>query len=160
VVYKRGTARGKIFHMTSRIHKINLLPVPKRHETRYLIDEILDSLGKAVQIMDEYGEQYDHDAPWNSKYTTDAKFYLYRVRIGAIGRINTCRDAVTLGVCCKTRALSHHFTSVGLYCMFRYARQWTRKYAYLIKLNSWMNNYLQDREGKHANSRFMIYNHV
>jgi hypothetical protein len=146
--------------MSNRIHKINLLPVPSREETRHLIDGLLGNLGKAVQIMDEYGEQYDHETPWRQAYVADAKFYLYRVRIGAIGRINTCRDAVTLGICSKTRALSHHFTSVGLYYMFRYARQEQKKYSYLKKLNTWLNNYLQDRNGKSANSRFMVYNHL
>ena len=145
--------------MSKQILKINLLPVPQREEVRYLIDEILSQLGKARDIMDEYGAEYDHDTPWKQAFVGDAKFYLYRVRIGAIGRINTCRDAVILGVTSKTRALCHHFTSVGLYWVFRYARQETRKYFYLKKLDKWMNNYLQDRRS-HENSRFINYNSI
>lgn len=140
--------------------KINLLPVPEREEVRYLTDEVLGELGKVREIMDEYGIKYDHDTPWKQAYVGDAKFYLYRVRIGTIGRINTCRDAVVLAMASKTRALSHHFTSMGLYWIFRYAREKKREYSYLKKLNGWLNRYLQDRSGRHEHSRFINYNSI
>jgi len=141
--------------MSKKIHKINLLPVAERSEVGYLVDLILSEIGKAREIMDEYGSKYDHDVPWKQAYVGDAKFYLYRVKIGAIGRISTCRDAVTLGVATKTRALSHHFTSSGLYYLFRYARQQQRKYVYLKKLQGWLTNFLK---GDNENSYFINYN--
>lgn len=159
-MYKRGTARGRISPMSKRIVKINLLPVAERSEVGYLVDLVLKELGSAREIMDKYGVEYDHETPWKPEYATDAKFYLYRVRIGAIGRINTCRDAVTLGITSKTRALCHHFTSSGMYYVFRYARQQQRKYFYLKKLQGWLTNYLKDVRGRNENSRFINYNSI
>jgi hypothetical protein len=146
--------------MSKRILKINLLPVAERSEVQYLIDTVLEDIGKAREIMDEYGAQYDHETPWRQAYVADAKFYLYRVRIGAIGRINTCRDAVTLGIAAKTRALSHHFTSSGLYWLFRFAREQQRKYFYRKKLQGWLSNMLKDQRGRNDNSRFINYNAI
>lgn len=146
--------------MSAKILKINLLPVPRREEVHYLVDEVLRELGKACEIMDKYGIEYDHDTPWKQAYVGDAKFYLYRVRIGTIGRLNTCQDAATLAIASEARALSHHFTSMGLYWIFRYAREMKRKYFYLKKLDGWLNRYLQDRSGRHEHSRFINYNSI
>lgn len=138
----------------SKAVKINLMPVAKDSEVDYLISLVLEKLRPVVPIFNSYGKRYDHEEPWKQEYADDAKFWLYRVTIGAIGRINTVEDAIHLGVKSKTPAKSRNFTSVALYYVWRIAKQQRRQYEYIRGLNKWTNNYMNKRV---PNSRFMEY---
>lgn len=142
--------------MSVKIKKINLIPVSSNQEINYLLDKVMKDLKDLRVVIDRYGEKYDHDTPWKKAYLSDSKFYLYRVQIGAIGRINTCEDAARLGLVAKMPAKTNHFTSNALYYVYRIARQYRRQLLYIKKLNGWLNSFL---DGTNVNSRFLeIYN--
>lgn len=137
-----------------KVVSVNLLPVAKASEVDYLISLVLEELRPVVPIFNSYGKKYDHEEPWKQEYANDAKFWLYRVTIGAIGRINTIEDAIHLGVKSKTPAKSRNFTSVALYYVWRIAKNRRRGYEYIRGLNKWTNNYTNKRA---PNSRFLEY---
>ena len=138
----------------AKIISINLMPVAKASEVAHLTKLVLDRLRPIVGIFDSYGKNYDHEEPWKRKYAEDAKFWLYRVDIGAVGRINTVEDAVHLGVTSKVPAKTRYFTSAALYFVWRIAKQQRRQYEYVRHLNDWTNNHLNK---KVPNSRFLEY---
>ncbi len=140
--------------MTVTIKKIVILPIPKREEARFIMDAVLKRIEPVRESIDMYGSKYEHDTPWSSKYLCDAKFYLYRVRIGAIGRINTCEDAIKLGCVRKVASNTYHFTSMALYHVFRMARSVEREVWYTRKLELWLKNL---KDNAVSWNRFMEY---
>lgn len=138
--------------------KVGLVPVNKQNINAYLVDKVLNDLESARSVLDAYSKTYTHENPWQYKYFQSPKFYLYRVRIGAIGRLATCKDAALLGVLSDTPAYSAHFTCMGLFYVYRMARQVRKKYQYLYKIEEWANNYLSDK-GPH-NSRYLQYYNI
>ena len=138
----------------TKVISINLLPVTKASEVSYLTKLVLDMVRPAVGILDSYGKNYDHEEPWKNDYAQDAKFWLYRIDIGAIGRINTVAEAVHLGITSKIPAKTRYYTSAALYAIWRIAKQQRRQYEYVRDLNDWINNHLKK---KVPNSRFLEY---
>lgn len=138
--------------MSVIIKKVKILSFSEEQALSFLLKDIMIRLGSSVQILDNYGADYDHSEPWKKSYFSDPKFYLYRVRIGAIGRLCTCEDAIRLGLTAKIPAQSYHFVSMALYYVYRVARQVYREYQYIRKVEKWLNVML---EGRQANSRFM-----
>jgi len=141
--------------MSAITSKVKLLPVSKDSEFSYLYDRAMEVVAPIVLLMDEFGENYDHENPWKEDYLENPKFWLYRVTIGAVGRINTCADAVTFGLRSSTPAKGRHFTSTALYYVYRIARQVRREYEYLRDLDKWINTLLEERN---PNSRYLEYN--
>lgn len=141
--------------MSNTITQINLLPVSRREEVEYLKREVLKMIKPMQKVVDDYGAKYKHDTPWQDAYSLQPQFYLYRVTIGAVGRVNSCAAAVQLGLVGRTPAKSHHFTSMALYYVFRLARQTRRRYLYLKQLDKWLQSFIAE---KNANSRFLEYN--
>ncbi len=139
--------------MEQKVLKITLIPVRPQDEFDYLVDSVKDYLGKdVIRILDGYSAKYVHDVPWRVKFLTDPKFYLYRVTIGAIGRIKTCDDAIRLGITKAIPAKSNQFTSTSLYYVYRIARQARRMFLYLEKLEKGMNATIS---GRSPNTRML-----
>jgi len=138
--------------MGHKVLKVNLIPVRKNQEVGYLLDQTLKLIAPIRKLIDDYGSQYIHETPWNKKFLEDPKFYLYRAKLGIVGRITNCEDAIRLGLVAKIPAQSCHFTCMALYHIYRIARQQRRQFLYLKQLNVWMNNFIQD---KNVNSRFL-----
>lgn len=132
--------------------KINILPVDEDSEEDYLSARVLETLGPLVKHLNGYGARYDHSVPWIYKYFKDPKFYLYRVTIGSIGRINTVEDAVELAISTNGTAFSVHFTSMALYYIYRMARQVKKEYKFRKQIQDWVNIL---GEKKMAYSRFI-----
>ncbi len=126
--------------MAVTIKKIVVLPFSKREEAHFIMDAVLKRIKPISKRIDKYGNKYNHDTPWLYKYLCDPKFYLYRVKIGAIGRINTCKDAIELGCVRKVPVSTYHFTSMALYHVFRIARTMRREIDYVRKLELWIEN--------------------
>ena len=143
--------------MTVKTVKINLLPVSKERETEYLLGVVMRKVSGIRKIIDDWGKRYEHEIPWEENFLKDPKFYLYRVRIGAIGRINSCKNAAQLGLIAKIPAKTGHFTSVALYLVYRIARQTRREYIYLKKLNNYMEVWLGEKSDIYDNARFINY---
>ncbi len=140
--------------MTAIITKVKVLPVPAREEKRFMKDLVLDRISAVKAHIDSYGKEYEHENPWCEAYLGDPKFYLYRIKIGAIGRVNTCSDAIDLGIMHRVVTKSYHFTSMALYFVFRIARETQREIHYTKKLEGWINNLLSNKQ---AWNRFMNY---
>ncbi|MBW8002606.1 MAG: hypothetical protein FVQ80_11395 [Planctomycetes bacterium] len=139
--------------MTQKVLKITLIPVAPQDEFDYLVDSVKDYIGKdVIRILDGYSARYIHDVPWDGKFLVDPKFYLYRVTIGAIGRLKTCDDAIRLGIMKAIPAQSNQFTSTSLYYVYRVARQARRMFLYLQKLEKGMNATIS---GKSPNTRML-----
>lgn len=141
--------------MSVKVTKVNLLPVSSEQEIDYLLELVLKRVKPARKLIDDWGENYEHEIPWESAFLGDPKFYLYRVKIGAVGRINKTEDAARLGLIARIPAQVYHFTSTSLYIVYRLARQHRREYLYLKQLNIYMNNWLSDKAGTYNNLRFM-----
>lgn len=142
--------------MAVKIKKIRIIPVAENSEVPYFTQQLLEYLGPAREMIDKYGANYEHDTPWEENFLHDPKFYLYRVRIGAIGRVKTCEDAIRLGLIYRLPCHSYHFVSMALYLVFRVARQERRKVVYTKQMEKWINDLLS---GAVPNTRFMeIYN--
>jgi hypothetical protein len=137
-----------------KITKVNLIPVGVEDEVNYQVDRCLKVFGSGIKIIDDYCDKYEHETPWKTNMAGEAKYYLYRVQIGVIGRIKTSRDAAILGVGSKNTAHSNHFASMGLYNIFRTARLYRRELLTVKKVESWINNML---ENKSPNSRRVDY---
>jgi hypothetical protein len=135
--------------MEKDVKKVNLLPISEQSEVAWLIKKIELELKDVIPILDSVGKQYEHDVPWSDRFLADHKAYLKRVLIGAVGRINTSADAIKLGVMFKTPAKSAHFTSMGLYNVFRIARQRRREVMYIKDLQKWVNSYLSGKAAPH-----------
>ncbi len=139
--------------MTQKVLKIQLIPVVPQDEFDYLVDSVKGYLGKdVIRILDGYSARYVHDVPWKDAFLKDPKFYLYRVTIGAIGRLQTCNDAIRLGVTKGIPAQSNQFTSTSLYYVYRIARQARRMFLYLKKLEKGLNATLG---GRSPNTRML-----
>lgn len=141
--------------MTRKHTKVSLLPVTKDSEVDYYLSRIWKILGSIRQKIDDYGKQYDHESPWDDVYLESPKYWLRKVKIGVIGRISSSESAAKLGLLAKIPASSHHFTSMALYYIFRIARQMRREYAYVEKLEKWMESYLNE---VNPDARFLVYN--
>ena len=111
-------------------------------------------MAAALPQLDMLGKRYDHETPWCDKFLKEPKAYLKRVDIGAIGRINTTVDVIKLAVTTGSPAKSRHFTSTGLYYLFRYARQARRQLLYTKDLEKWCNTIAANRGSAHL---FMNY---
>ncbi len=132
---------------------IKLIPVVPQDEFEYLVDAVKKYLGPAViRILDGYSERYKHEVPWKNPFLKDLKFYLYRVTIGSIGRIQNCDCAIRLGLMKKVPAKTNHFTSTTLYYVFRVARQARSQFVYLKKLEKGINATVS---GKSPNTRML-----
>ncbi len=140
--------------MSVKIKKINLTPVAGQNVVGYLLEQVLKQIAPVLKTIDEYGAKYDHETPWKKAYFASPKFYLYRVAIGAVGRISNCKDAALLGITSRAGAKSVHFTSMALYFVYRIARQDSRKYMYSQKLEGWVNAFLNDEL---PNARYLNY---
>ncbi len=140
--------------MAVTIKKIVVLPFSKGEEVRYIMRTVLERIKPIRERLDKYGSSYKHDTPWTSKYLCDPKFYLYRVRIGAIGRITTCEHAIELGTVPKMAANTYHFTSMALYRVFRVARAVQVEVFYTRKLEEAIANMMKN---KVSWNRFMEY---
>lgn len=140
--------------MSTKITKVSLIPFREEDKLEYLTAQVVEKIKPVVKLIDKYGEKYDHEAPWKTEYSEKPKFWLYRVTIGAVGRISNSSDAITLGLLEKTPAQPRHFTCTALYYIYRVARQVLREYLYLKDLEKWMNTFVND---KNVNSRFLEY---
>jgi hypothetical protein len=125
--------------------KVRIIPVTSESEVAWLVKLVTTELAAVIPTLDAVGRSYDHEVPWATRYLADAKGYLKRVQIGAIGRINTCEAAIQLGVINKIPAKSHHFTSMGLYYVFRIARQKRRAVVYVKELEKWLSTYAETK---------------
>ena len=123
----------------AKYEKVRIIPVKETSEVSWLITKIKKEFKDIIPIIDKLGRKYDHEIPWCDRFLADAKNALKRVTIGAIGRVNTCEDAIKLGVINKIPAKTHHFTSTALYYMFRIARQKRREVTYIKDLERWLN---------------------
>lgn len=135
--------------MEKSIKKVRLLPISENSEVAWLIKKVTEELADVIPILDKVGKAYDHDVPWCDRFLMEPKAYLKRVLIGAVGRINTCEDAIKLGVMYKIPARSAHFTSMGLYNVFRIARQKRREIMYVKDLEKWINSYITGKSSPH-----------
>jgi len=140
--------------MSVTITKVSIVPVSEDQEVNYYLSRIFKLLGNVRKLIDEYGAKYDHETPWDDSYLEDPTFFLYRAKISAVGRINSCESAARLGLLTKTPADTCHFTSMALYYVFRIARQMKREHGYAKKLEKWMNGFIVDRN---SDSRFLEY---
>jgi len=138
----------------AQVTKIRIIPVSTDSEANWITNEILKFIGAARKLLDDAGKNYEHDVPWNDNYLQQPKQYLSRVMIGAIGRINNCESAVKLGLYAKIPARSRHFTSMGLYYVYRMARQRRRDLLYAKKLEVWLNTYLSNKNSPHLFSNY------
>lgn len=138
--------------MSVKIKKVKIVPVTSESLDDYVIELVLASLGRCVDVLDGYGAHYEHENNWCKKYIADPKFYLFRVQVGAIGRIRFCRDAVELGIKSDVPLKTLYFTNTALYNIARLGRQVKKQYVYTEKIEKWVNCYLQ---GKSPNSRFL-----
>lgn len=143
--------------MSSTIRKVNIIPVSDGELREYLKDEVLKIITPVRKLIDDYGSKYEHEAPWKKAYFKSPKFFLYRVSIGAVGRITNCEDAIHLGLTAKVSASSRHFVSMAHYYVYRIARQRCREYLYAKNLERWLNTFINDRQ---ANSRFMTFHEL
>lgn len=140
--------------MTVKANKIVLIPVQAEEEVEYQVERVLTLLAPAVKIIDEHSQAYEHETPWKMSYAGEAKYYLFRVKIGVIGRISNCTHAATLGVCSKDTAHSFHFANMGIFYVFRVARLYRRELLLTRKVENWVNNLLG---GVAPNSRRQEY---
>ena len=143
--------------MSVKVSKVSLIPVPEEDIGKYLLDEILKRIEPVRKIIDDYGAKYDHEVPWKTVYAKKPKFYLYRVDIGAIGRVANCKDAVILGLLAKATIRTRHFTSMALYYIFKIARQTSKEYLHVKDLENWTNGFLQ---GSVEESRYLNYYNI
>ena len=146
--------------MSVKTIKVNLLPVPKRQEELHLLEEVMKEITPIREILNDWGKKYDHEIPWQETFFENPKFYLYRVTIGAVGRINTCEYAARLGLIDKIPATTHHFTSLGLYLVYRIARQARRRYNYLKRLNKYMQGFINGKKDSYESLRFLVYSNM
>lgn len=134
--------------------KYRIIPVTPEGEVQFIVENVLKYFGETVKLLDDYGKRYVHEVPWKKAYMVDPSFYLKRVSIGAIGRVNNCSDAALLGAGSKVACTTHHFTSKALYYVFRTARQRRRETLYIKKLEKWVSTLLDNRAGHNS---FMNY---
>ena len=134
--------------------QISIIPVSEDSLYEWMNELVLEKIGTVIEIINGLGKNYLHETPWNSKYIDDAKYYLYRASIGAVGRINKVDDAVVLGLLSDCRAPSRCFTSTALYKVFCIARNMKKQIKHVQDLEKWINNYTFDRT---PNSRFVEY---
>lgn len=143
--------------MTVKLDKIKLIPISSVNVEDYLLDLLSEELKDVIDIIDKYGAVYEHENPWLNAYFNDPMFYLYRVKIGAIGRINCCKDALRLGLIPRVYSNSNSFTSMGLYHLFRIARQTLSKFLHTKNLQNWLNSLIRN---KNDYSRYLNYYNI
>jgi hypothetical protein len=139
----------KVF-LIGKVHTIQI-------QIQWAVERTLEQLKDAVLILDEYGKAYKHDSPWKDEYFEDPEYYLFRVKVGAIGRINNCRQAALLGAIPRINASTYHFTSMALYYVFRVARLNTRQYKNYRDIEKWIGSL---NKKSSANSRFLEYENI
>ena len=135
--------------------KYVLVPVQIEMESMYgwLEDEIIKYITPAAEKgIDDIGRNYSHDVTWRDDYCFKAKFYLHRVSIGAIGRLNTVRSTIRLALRSKCRVPSRCFTSTALYRVFCISRGFKKNAMHLLQLEEWLNSY---QSGRSKNTRFI-----
>ncbi len=143
-----------------RKNKLTVVPVSEERESDYLFDEIMKVLEPGVKTVNRYGANYVHENPWTDDCCWDARIArdaLYRVGIGAIGRINKCEHAIRLGLLPKVSAPTRCFTSMALYDVYRVARLVQREYVYVRNFEAWINNWMSETV---VNSRRLEYEGV
>jgi hypothetical protein len=139
-----------------KISKINLIPVKPEEEYKWLFDQVMQQVKPVIPWLNKYGDKYEHEVPWEEKFFEAPKYFLFRVKIGAVGRINTVEDAIRLGLESTISATQIHFTSYALFFIFRIARARRKEHVFIKKLNGWIDNAINN---KHPNSRFLeLYN--
>jgi len=136
--------------MISTHGKITRVDLPLAEE----LDKILKPV---IQLLDDYGSNYEHENPWKPEYTVDAEYYLYRVRLGAIGRIQTCEDAILLGFTASANACPVHFVSIGHYHIYRIARTTCRRSKYIKQVEKFVNVLVGPKSRMYENNYFMSY---
>ncbi len=154
---RSGQMRSSCKRLKKRKTKIVVIPVSKDYEEDYLFDMVFKLLEPGIKTVNAYGINYTHENPWTDEHIWSAKIIeeaVYGVGIGAIGRINTCENAIRLGLKPKVLVTSKCFTSMALYYVFRVARLVQREFVYTKNFEQWINNWISE---KVVNSRMIEY---
>lgn len=119
--------------------QVNLVKVSAGNEEDWITKLVEAEVKPVRSILDKFGEKYKHEFPWKDSCLVTPKLSLYRVGIGAVGRINTCADAIKIGVSTEVPVKSIHFTSSGLYYIFRLTRIYKRQLEMTRSIEKWVN---------------------
>jgi hypothetical protein len=140
--------------MTTRVDKVKLVPVDEESLHDYMFDQVMKLVKPVAGHLDKYCAPYDHSVPWKREYCQDAKYWIYRVTIGAVGRIKTTADSIHLGLTPRVNYTSKHFTCSAFFSICRIARQVSRQYKYVGDIETWVGQLMSEKDSL-ASHRFM-----
>lgn len=111
-------------------------------------------LKDAIIILDKHGEKYKHSVPWKDEYCADPKFYSYRVKIGAVGRIVKCKHAIEIGLNSDVNMATTTFVSLAHFRVYRFTRAVKRLEIYADQIATFINVSIGENARKHQGSVF------
>lgn len=117
--------------------------------------DIEEFLKDVITILDKLGKKYKHSVPWRDEFCANPKFYSYRVKIGAVGRISTCRHAIEVGMNSRAPMSVVTFVSKGHYSVFRFARTVRQLELYGEDISLFINVVLGSEKEKYKNLLFV-----
>ena len=143
--------------MAVKTKKVRLVAVPHDQEVGYLHDKVMEMLAPVVELLDNIGINYTHETPWEDSFFHDPKFYVFRIRVDAVGRINTCKDAVLLGLLYAKSSIDvgcWAFTSGALFRVYQLTKLVRRSFVTQKGLEKWLNEFITDAHGQN-NARYL-----